>query len=111
MILYSCASETSAYKKIDTQIENRFEETKDNYRRSCLISAVPWEESETPSKPAGYTVVQHSTDVDFEEHAKHSVKPHDVISYFQSPYVFGNKEGFRRSEINEIGMNMIAIRS
>ena len=55
------------------------------------------------TKHADYTVFQYSTDVGVEEHAKRSVKPGDVISYFQSPYLFGNKEGFRRSQINEIG--------
>ena len=68
-----------------------------------MVSALPQKEPETPSKPAYYTVVQYSTDVGVEEHARHSVKPGDVISYFQSPYVFGNKEGFRRSQIDEIG--------
>ena len=56
---------------IDTQIKNRFEEMKDNCRRSCLVSMGPQEKSGTPSKPAGYCVVQNSPDACVNKYSQH----------------------------------------
>ena len=71
MILHSSASVTSAYKKIDIQIKCRFEEIRDCFRRSHLVSVGPQEKLGTLSKPADYS------DVGVNEDAQCRLKPGD----------------------------------
>ena len=83
-IIFSFASETSVYEKNDTKSRPYLDQITENWKRSCMVSAFPKKEPDTPSKPADYPVVQYSTDVGIEEHEKHSVKPGDVIIFLIS---------------------------
>ena len=77
---------------IDTQIKNRFEEMRDNYRRSCLVSAGPQEKSGTPSKPAGYCVVWNPPVVSVNEDSQCRLKPADEIHIFIALWCWNKRE-------------------